>query len=95
MFRNRMLVTTSLTFSLLVISLLLPTLAFTDDNFTPIYKPTLHVQRAPGEIRIDGWLNDTGWRNVAVTDHFVESSPGDQIKPPVETTTTNICMLQW
>ncbi len=55
------------------------------DEFTPVYQPSLHVERALGEIKIDGWLNDDGWRTAATTGHFVESNPGDQVKPPVET----------
>lgn len=60
-----------------------PTLA--QDNFTPNVKPSLHVQRAVGDIRIDGRLDDAGWQGVAVADNFCETSPGDNIKPPVET----------
>ena len=60
-------------------------IAAADDDFTPVYKPTLHVQRAAGNIEIDGRLDDPGWMNAAAVDHFVESEPGDQIKPPVET----------
>lgn len=60
-------------------------IAAADDDFTPVYKPTLHVQRAAGNIEIDGRLDDPGWMNAAAVDHFVESEPGDQIKPPVDT----------
>ncbi|MFH1372375.1 MAG: DUF5916 domain-containing protein [bacterium] len=55
------------------------------EEFTPVYKPTLHIQRALGEIKIDGRLHDPGWQGTAVADNFVENDPGDQIKPPVET----------
>jgi hypothetical protein len=60
-------------------------IAIAEDDFTPVYKPSLHVQRAKGAIEIDGRLDDPGWRNAATADQFVESEPGDQIKPPVET----------
>jgi len=48
-------------------------------------KPSLQIERTAGEIKIDGWLNDTGWQGVAVADNFYETNPGDNIKPPVET----------
>ena len=82
---NPSLATAFLAVGLLVIGLALSPAAFAEDGFAPVYKPTLHVQRTPGEIRIDGWLNDPGWQDAAVTDRFVESQPGDQVKPPVET----------
>jgi hypothetical protein len=59
--------------------------ATAQDSFTPVYKPTLHVQRAAGDISIDGWLNDPGWQGAGMVDHFVENEPGNQVRPPVET----------
>ena len=55
------------------------------DQFTPVYRPSLDVHRTAGEIKVDGWLNDPGWQGAGKVDHFVESAPGDQIKPPVRT----------
>ena len=55
------------------------------DQFTPVYRPSLSIHRAAGEIKVDGWLNDPDWQSAAIADHFVESYPGDQIKPPVAT----------
>jgi hypothetical protein len=55
------------------------------DEFTPIFNPSLHVSRAAGDIKIDGRLEDAGWVGAAVATGFVEHSPGDQIEPPVDT----------
>ncbi|MFH1700269.1 MAG: DUF5916 domain-containing protein [Candidatus Zixiibacteriota bacterium] len=56
-----------------------------DDEYKPVFHPQIHISRAPGEIKIDGAINDPGWKNAAIADHFVENEPGDQIKPPVDT----------
>jgi hypothetical protein len=55
------------------------------DAYVPVFKPSLHVQKAAGKISVDGWLNDPGWQGAAVAEHFVETSPGDNLKPPVRT----------
>jgi hypothetical protein len=64
---------------------LLPAFAEAGDDYRPVYNPELHISRANGHIRIDGELNDPGWRHVARADNFAEHRPGDQTKPPVET----------
>ena len=56
----------------------------TDTAFVPQFRPTLDVRPALGDIRIDGQLSDPGWRSAAVADGFAEVSPGDQVRPPVE-----------
>jgi hypothetical protein len=56
-----------------------------EDQFTPVYNPSLEVKRTAGEIKIDGKLDDDGWKNAAVADNFAEHQPGDQVKPPVDT----------
>ncbi|HOP05907.1 MAG TPA: DUF5916 domain-containing protein [candidate division Zixibacteria bacterium] len=55
------------------------------EDFTPDYSPSLNVPRINGTIVIDGDLSESAWRTAAVADNFVETSPGDQIKPMVET----------
>lgn len=55
------------------------------DDWVPSYNPTIHIERAPGEIIVDGYLDDAGWEGAAVADHFHETSPGDQVRPPVDT----------
>ncbi len=65
--------------------LLLYAAASAEDDFTPVYNKSLHISRAAGEIKIDGRIDDAGWQGAAVADNFVENSPGDQIKPPVDT----------
>jgi hypothetical protein len=62
-----------------------PAIVRSQAEFTPVYHPSLDVHRADGEIKVDGWLNDPSWQGAGTVDHFVESAPGDQIKPPVRT----------
>ncbi len=59
--------------------------AFADATFEPRYHPELNVPRLSGEIKIDGNLQDGGWQNAASIEKFCENSPGDQVKPPVDT----------
>ena len=51
--------------------------------FEPAFRPTLRIQPAAGDVRIDGDLDDPGWQGAAVADGFAENSPGDQVEPPV------------
>jgi hypothetical protein len=52
--------------------------------YHPNFKPTLAVPRLTGAIRIDGDLDDPGWKAAARATHFAEVDPGDQVRPPVE-----------
>ncbi len=54
-------------------------------DWQPNLKPKLDIKKANGEIKIDGDLSDPGWTNVAIASNFSEHSPGEEIKPPVET----------
>jgi hypothetical protein len=56
-----------------------------DTSFTPRYQPTLQVSRAAGQIKIDGDLSDAGWQGAQPAENFTEHSPGEEVKPPVET----------
>jgi hypothetical protein len=56
-----------------------------DNGFTPIFHPTLQVTRAPGQIDIDGNLSDPGWQGAQPATHFTEHSPGEEVRPCVET----------
>jgi hypothetical protein len=56
-----------------------------DDDFSPIFNPTLEVSRTSSSIGIDGDLTDPGWQGVNRATNFVEHSPGIEVKPPVET----------
>lgn len=60
-------------------------IARSQDGFSPNDKPTLIVKRAAGQIMIDGEFDDVGWQGAAKAVNFSEHSPGDRIKPPVET----------
>ena len=61
------------------------TVSLADESFQPVFKPTLAINKAGGAIKIDGKLNDEGWKNVARATNFVERSPGDNAKPEVGT----------
>jgi hypothetical protein len=52
-------------------------------DFQPNVKPVLDVRRAPGEIKIDGKLDDPGWAGVARATNFVETWPGDNVAPEI------------
>lgn len=56
-----------------------------DAAFAPNHRPRLTATRAAGPIAVDGVLDDRGWRGAARADGFCEHSPGDQVRPPVET----------
>jgi hypothetical protein len=71
--------------AVLLVAVLIPSAALPADDYSPVYKPTLHITKTTGEIKVDGWLQDAGWRGAARADHFVENDPGNQIKPPVDT----------
>lgn len=46
---------------------------------------TIEIHRAAGAIRIDGDLNDPGWKGAAEVDRFYELSPGDNTPAKVKT----------
>lgn len=54
-------------------------------DFKPNYLPTLEIPFRNGEIKIDGNLDDDGWKNASVASNFSEVSPGDRVKPKSET----------
>ncbi|MBA4377989.1 MAG: hypothetical protein C0395_04955 [Gemmatimonas sp.] len=54
-------------------------------EFTPVYHPQLETSRAAGPIAIDGVLDDPGWQGIPRAENFAEHSPGDQVRPPVDT----------
>ncbi|HEX6135731.1 MAG TPA: DUF5916 domain-containing protein [Longimicrobiales bacterium] len=45
----------------------------------------LSVHHAPGEIRIDGVLDDAGWANATRVESWTEFSPRKGVEPPVRT----------
>jgi Domain of unknown function (DUF5916) len=53
-------------------------------DFAPQFSPTIVISRATGPIKIDGEFDEPAWKDAAVADGFAETSPGDQIRPPVE-----------
>jgi len=60
-------------------------LAFASTPFQPMFHPTLEIEKSTGAIKIDGNLNDPGWKSAGRVSNFVERSPGDNTEPEVET----------
>ncbi|MDD4050456.1 MAG: DUF5916 domain-containing protein [candidate division Zixibacteria bacterium] len=60
-------------------------MAVTAEAYQPVYRPTLVVSKAAGEVVIDGDLGDAGWRGTMRVGGFAEHFPGDQTEPPVKT----------
>ncbi len=57
----------------------------TEKEFVPVYHPELTIRRAAGPIKLDGVLDDEGWKGAAKADNFAEHNPGDQTQPAVNT----------
>ncbi len=72
-----------LIFALWTLASALPVSA--QDLWTPTHHPTFQIRLAEGPIKLDGDLDDPGWRNAARGGNFVEHTPGDETQPPVET----------
>ncbi|MDH4157110.1 MAG: carbohydrate binding family 9 domain-containing protein [candidate division Zixibacteria bacterium] len=60
-----------------------PNSVFAEGEFSPSFRPELEVPRLSEAIKIDGELDDPGWRKAARATGFAETSPGDQVAPPV------------
>jgi hypothetical protein len=56
-----------------------------EPGWAPVFRPEMHIERAEGNIRIDGYLDDDGWTGAAYIDQFSEIEPGENIRPPVFT----------
>ena len=87
-------------FKLLLFSIILTTLAsykiFANpdtSSFAPNYLPTLDIPYYNGSIKIDGKLDDEGWKIANIASNFSEASPGDRIKPKVDTKVLTIYIL--
>jgi len=76
----------TIVFLLLLSPLMATSQVNAQSEFEPIFHPELKVTKTTGEIKIDGWLEDPGWEGAGVADHFHEVEPGENIRPPVETT---------
>ena len=50
-----------------------------------VVPPVLHVDRAAGEIEIDGELDDAGWEGAAAATGFTEFQPRDGVPAPTDT----------
>jgi hypothetical protein len=76
----------TLTLLLVMLPLLAVSSSLAQSEFVPAFHPELKVTRTTGKIKIDGFLEDPGWKGAAIADHFHEIEPGDNLRPPVETT---------
>ncbi|MCK4537275.1 MAG: carbohydrate binding family 9 domain-containing protein [Candidatus Krumholzibacteria bacterium] len=56
-----------------------------EKEYVPVYHPELTIRRASGPIKIDGYIEDRGWKGAEKIDQFFEHNPGDQTKPEVDT----------
>ena len=55
-------------------------------SFKPNILPGLNVPKLnAGNMNIDGVLNEDVWSNAVMAENFTEISPGDNVKPEVET----------
>lgn len=55
-------------------------------SFKPNILPGLNVPKlSAGNMNIDGVLNEDVWSNAVTAENFTEISPGDNVKPEVET----------
>jgi hypothetical protein len=53
-------------------------------EFIPQFQPTLRITRTAGAIKVDGDLDDPGWKDAVAAENFTEFNPGDQVEPPVQ-----------
>lgn len=54
--------------------------------FTPNIKPEINIVKLnPGKMTIDGILDEEVWKNAQTAGNFAEISPGNNVKPEVET----------
>jgi hypothetical protein len=54
-------------------------------DFVPVYHPGMTIRKAAGPIKLDGVVDDEGWKGAAKANNFAEHNPGDQTKPAVDT----------
>ncbi len=69
----------------MAIPLLAVPMATAQTEYVPAFHPEMKISKAAGRIKIDGFLEDPGWEGAGVADHFHETQPGDNLRPPVET----------
>ncbi len=69
----------------IVLGLCLPFASAGAEAFDPNFDPVLEISPARGKIEVDGDLGDPGWRGAARATSFCETSPGDNVAPPVQT----------
>ena len=56
-----------------------------DSTHTPLFKPTVSIQRTTQTITIDGNLDDPGWQAASRIQNFSEFQPDDNVAPPEKT----------
>ncbi|MCP4547397.1 MAG: hypothetical protein GY835_13145 [bacterium] len=70
---------------LMVLMLSSTTVLADADPFVPTFLPELNIRPCAGKIRIDGQLDDPGWRGAERATNFTETTPGDCVEPPHQT----------
>ncbi len=57
-----------------------------ETRFAPNVRPELNLPKYSGsKIKIDGKIDEKEWDSAAIADNFTEISPGDNVKPEVNT----------
>jgi len=69
----------------LIMVLLLAAMPSAATIWQPTFNPAMDITKTSGQINIDGNLDDSGWRDAAGSQNFVERYPGDNIRPEVQT----------
>ncbi|MBI5021476.1 MAG: carbohydrate binding family 9 domain-containing protein [Ignavibacteriales bacterium] len=72
-------------FLFLIITVFISSTAFCTDIVPPKYRPVINIAKANDEIKVDGNLNDPVWKIANWITHFVETYPGDNTTPDVQT----------
>ena len=63
--RKRIKIKTGFILGAIIIGCLWTALALAEDDYQPVYNPTMEVSRKAGDIKIDGDLGDPGWSGAA------------------------------
>jgi len=71
--------------AILPMFLVFPALSVADDSFTPNIRPSYNVRRLDGRIKIDGELDDSGWKGLPHASDFSEQFPDNGAMPPDRT----------
>jgi len=68
-----------------IATIMLYSAAYATPKFEPVFNPALETVKATETIKIDGRIDDAGWRSAGRAANFVERSPGENTQPSVKT----------